>query len=431
MWTYRQIVASSAVVLGVHTYHGALALSPAPIFSVPNIMDTLTSGLASMGRLSRGITVMDESNLIRKENADVLILYDAEGDANCRAVREVITELDLVVQVKPQPIGFNNNKGPKVPMLDVQKANSKGEGMMLKGKDVILDYLYSEYTVMGSAPESSESLLDVITRGLPSLLRLGRGIRMSRAIGSKEWALPRPKKPLILYNYEGNQFCRLVREVLTELNIPYESRSAGKGSPRREELFAESGATQCPYLIDGNTGVKMAESADIIDYLYENYALFTPPDELLEMASAVVTPLLKPFYSILAPIQAGSYDKDFYLKTIQDEISSSPVVIYTYKLSPFCTEATSVLDGLGVEYKEISLGLEWVPGLIDEGGAEKRATLGSMTGQTSLPHIFVGGKSVGGLFSGNPGLIPAVENGSFTRMLKDVSPAMTRTLRVF
>ena len=108
---------------------------------------------------------------------------------------------------------------------------------------------------------------------------------------SPSLASPQPEELLILYSYEGNQFCRLVREVLTELDIVYEIRSAGKGSPRQEELASiTGGSSQCPYLMDPNTGVNMPESRDIIEYLYSNYALWAPPSELLRSASSVVMP---------------------------------------------------------------------------------------------------------------------------------------------
>ena len=76
---------------------------------------------------------------------------------------------------------------------------------------------------------------------------------------------------LVLYNYEGNQFCRLVREALCELDIAYEMRSTGKGSPRREELRGLSGKTFAPFLVDPNTGTQMGESADIVEYLWTTY----------------------------------------------------------------------------------------------------------------------------------------------------------------
>ena len=83
-----------------------------------------------------------------------------------------------------------------------------------------------------------------------------------------------PRKLLELYSYEGNQFCRLVREVLCELDLPYELRSTGKGSSRREELKELSGKTTAPYLIDPNSGTAMGESADIVKYLLSTYSSY-------------------------------------------------------------------------------------------------------------------------------------------------------------
>lgn len=216
-----------------------------------------------------------------------------------------------------------------------------------------------------------------------------------------------------------------MREVLTELDLPYELCSAGKGSTRRAELASiTGGSTQCPFLMDPNKSVVISESEDIIKYLYKNYAQYTPPTELLGQVSANIMPILKPLFQTLAPLQAGSssddtknYENELLSakEEIQKEIESDNVVVYTYSLSPFCTEALAVLDNLDVQYKEISLGAEWVPFLINEGGAQKRMALLEMTGQSSLPHIFVNSQSIGGLFEG---LIPALENGKFLSLTK-------------
>ena len=71
---------------------------------------------------------------------------------------------------------------------------------------------------------------------------------------------------------DGNQFCRLVREALTELDLPYTLVSVGKESPRRADLAAIAGRSTAPYLTDANTGVAMGESADICAYLYREYS---------------------------------------------------------------------------------------------------------------------------------------------------------------
>ena len=42
-----------------------------------------------------------------------------------------------------------------------------------------------------------------------------------------------------------------------------------------------------------------------------------------------------------------------------------------------------------------------------------------MTGQSSLPNVFVGGNSIGGLYSGNPGLVPALERGELMKLVEE------------
>ena len=208
------------------------------------------------------------------------------------------------------------------------------------------------------------------------------------------------------------------------------------------ELEKISGSTQCPFLIDPNTGTQMSESKDIVKYLYKTYATYTPPNELLGSISGFITPVLKPIYKVLAPIQAGSQGDnkaeyqalvDQAKTSIQLEIKSNEVVVYTYALSPFCNEAKSLLNSLNVDFKEISLGKEWIPGLIDKiEGVYKRVALGEMTGQTSLPHIFVNGQSIGGLYEG---LLSSLENGTFQQMLKDtkqtkeLTPGWMKTIK--
>jgi len=267
-----------------------------------------------------------------------------------------------------------------------------------------------------------------VSLAVAGLLRTGRGTSVVPAASASN-QLNRPEKKVVLYSYEGNQFCRLVREVLTELDISYELRSAGKGSPRREELAAlTGGSTQCPYLVDPNTDTSMAESADIIRYLYKTYASWTPPSEILQWVSQSIMPAAKPIFKLTAPIQAGSSDEDPSkynqdLESVKDEIkaetSTAAVVVYTYELSPFSFEVKGLLDGLDIEYREISLGKEWLPGLIAPGGAIKRAALLDMTGQSSLPHVFIGGNAIGGLFSGAPGLVPLLEQGKLMSMLEE------------
>lgn len=410
--------------------------------SVPNGFDTLTSGLASIARLPFGTIVASPS--LPTNVPRISALYDMEGNTDCRLVRERISELDLNVDTVI-PAGENSRAakdasfkyylGDAVKSIPLMVVVDESGERIYAGRDDVLGFLTDEFGARNPIIEENEEELKkkivealvFLSEPLPSLLRFGRAQDVAGCARSSE--TPRPSTPLIMYSYEGNQFCRLVREVLSELDIPYELKSAGKGSSKRAELSEiTGGSTQCPFLIDPNTDTQMAESKDIIEYLYKKYATFTPPNEILGYISSAITPLLKPVYKVLAPLQAGSSreDKSEYeaeiagaKAEIENDIASNKVVIYTYSLSPFCTEALGVLSSLDIDYKEISLGLEWVPFLISDEGVQKRAALGAMTGQTSLPHVFVDGKSIGGLYEG---LLPALEDGSFQSLLKEQAP---------
>ena len=105
--------------------------------------------------------------------------------------------------------------------------------------------------------------LTLASSALASGMRFWRGVtaRPSRA----------PDQPLELFSYEGSPFCRLVREELCELELPYVLHNVAQGSPHREAFVARSGKMMVPYLVDPNRGHEMFESADIIAYLQANY----------------------------------------------------------------------------------------------------------------------------------------------------------------
>ncbi|KAH8075948.1 hypothetical protein JL720_10407 [Aureococcus anophagefferens] len=134
--------------------------------------------------------------------------------------------------------------------------------------------------------------------------------------------------------------------------------------------------------------------------------------DLLEAAGKLVT-VLKPLYGFEAPLQAGAYDRAAVRARIERDVRSGPVVVYSYTLSPFCTEAKALLAAQGARVTVIELG---------DGGsgcpaccprtAPRSAELGAMTGQTSMPHVFIGGASIGGLASGTPGLKALLRDGS-------------------
>merc|ERR1712216_660527 len=126
--------------------------------------------------------------------------------------------------------------------------------------------------------------------------------------------------------------------------------------------------------------------------------------------------LIKPLFVAEALLQAlvlgklFKVSKEDVIAEIEQKKAENPCVIYTYKLSPFSTEALALLDASGYEYTNIELGLEWFA--LGGRGSQTRVALAEMceNGASSLPKIFIGGKPLGGA-SGFSALADVVERG--------------------
>ena len=116
---------------------------------------------------------------------------------------------------------------------------------------------------------------------------------------------------------------------------------------------------------------------------------------------------------------AGEYDEDSVQKKIQEEISSAPVVMFTWEASPACKKAIKYLDIAGTSYKVVRLDNPW------QEGNPIRAELGKMNGRSSVPAIFIGGQYVGGFDAGvesedSPGILEMAFKGTLQERLKEV-----------
>lgn len=265
----------------------ALMFSAAEAMMKVGPLDTLTSGLGSMARLGYGVSVADRLAAgspvaparAEPEGALQITLFEFEACPFCRRVREVVTYLDLAVVVVPCARGSRHRaevlaRGGKSQFPFLLDETGGGTVQLFESADIIAHLLQAHG---GGAPLPSDdffSPLSTATAFVPTLLRPGRGGQVS-GLAAKEPTPPseRGTPPLVLYSYESNQFCRLVREVLCELDLPYELRSAGKGSRRRESMARETGgSTQCPHLLERSTGRSLSDSAAIVDFLAQNYA---------------------------------------------------------------------------------------------------------------------------------------------------------------
>lgn len=248
------------------------------------MVNIITSVLASTVRAWRGT-----SAIVRDKQPDRwLILYDMEGCPYCRVVREVLTELDLNVLIKPCPkkgAGYWDELSQLNSKKQVPYLHDENTGKSIPGSEQIVEYLYANYGMDSDSPVTQRKPLLALSK-LATLLRSMKGMRGRKA--------HRPEQPLILYSFESSPFSRPVRERLTELGLSYRLYNAGKqqladqglGSFRpvigryrplpgtnRAILMEMMGKVQFPFLEDPNTGKKIFESKIIIEYLNRTYQL--------------------------------------------------------------------------------------------------------------------------------------------------------------
>ncbi|GAB4856387.1 hypothetical protein Ancab_014307 [Ancistrocladus abbreviatus] len=215
-----------------------------------------------------GYKLKESSNLGTRPEKPIEI-YEFESCPFCRKqVREVVAVLDLDVLFYPCPRNGPNFR-PKVAQMGGKQQFpymvDPNTGVALYESDEIIKYLVDKYGD-GKVPLLlSLGLLTTLTEGFAMIGRMGKGTSYTAA--------KLPPKPLELWAYEPSPFCKVVREVLVELELPHILHSCARGSPKRQDVFARVGHFQVPYLEDPNTGVKMFESADIVDYLRATYAL--------------------------------------------------------------------------------------------------------------------------------------------------------------
>ncbi|WOL03494.1 hypothetical protein Cni_G12214 [Canna indica] len=226
--------------------------------------DSIPSDQYAMG--IAGLKLKETSKLGPRPEKPIEI-YEFEGCPFCRKVREIVSILDLDVLYYPCPRNGPNFR-PKVLQMGGKKQFpymvDSNTGVAMYESDDIIKYLVDKYGD-GTIPMMlSLGLLTTLTEGFAMIGRMGKGSSYSPA--------KLPSMPLELWAYEPSPFCKIVREVLVELELPHLLHSCARGSPKRQELYEKVGHFQVPYLEDPNTGVKMFESAEIVDYLRATYA---------------------------------------------------------------------------------------------------------------------------------------------------------------
>jgi glutaredoxin len=163
-----------------------------------------------------------------------LILYEFEACPFCRRVREALEVLGIEAEVRPCPKGGERfrpaaiARGGRAQFPFLVDPNTGSE--LYESSDIV-SYLYGRYAASGA----NHTLRAAWLGSLASALRLGRGsrVRASRA----------PALPLLLSGAESNPEARLVREMLSELELFHISR---RGDPNGSPVLEDPNANARP-----------------------------------------------------------------------------------------------------------------------------------------------------------------------------------------
>ena len=253
------------------------------------VVQALASTIAAGGRGATGTAFPNQPEKLLK-------LYEFEGSPFCRRVREVLTLLNLDYEVFPCPKGGTKYRkivkeiGGKLRFPFLVDDNT---GISMYESQDIINYLFQHYGKSGKTPKKYAHYPKYpVVAFAGTLLNGARGIWIDQKIIHRE----APEQALELWSFEASPYSRIVRGVLTELELPFILHNVpkerwqdqgpavlrlkpGKYVPlqggKREKVVEVMGRAkndiQVPYLIDPNTGVELFESEAIVKYLQKQY----------------------------------------------------------------------------------------------------------------------------------------------------------------
>ncbi|WP_445115960.1 glutathione S-transferase N-terminal domain-containing protein [Acinetobacter sp. WZC-1] len=253
------------------------------------VVQALASSVTAGGRGTTGTA-------FPRQPEKALKLYEFEGSPFCRRVREVMTLLNLDYEVYPCPKG-----GTKYRQMVKQTGGKKqfpflvdeNTGAAMYESQDIIHYLFKHYGKSGKTPERYANYPRYpVVAFAGTLINGARGVWINRKIIDR----PAPRQLLALWGFEASPYTRVVRGVLTELELPfifhnvakerwqdlgpaslrlkpgkYEPLQGGKREKIVQLMSRFKKDIQVPYLEDPNTGAKLFESADIVQYLNRQY----------------------------------------------------------------------------------------------------------------------------------------------------------------
>ncbi len=220
----------------------------------------------------------------------------------------------------------------------------------------------------------------------------GGTIRGWRGTQAYAPAQKRPEKWLKLYDIEACPSCRLVREVLTELDIdvmilpcPVEGRRF------RPEAERVGGKKKFPMLVDENTGDVLYDSSEIIAHLFRTYAPGRDRPSAWTRPVAVATSYLASAMFVRLAGVGG-------LHAIAAKSPVEPLELFSFESSPYSKPVRARLCELEIPYVLHNTGKgRWTdmgpPSFRDglwkspKGTGRNRRWLEEHTGKVQVPYL--------------------------------------------
>lgn len=205
-------------------------------------------------------------------------------------------------------------------------------------------------------------------------------------------AREQPTKLLKLYDIEVSPYCRLVREVLTELDLDVMILPCPAGGTRfRPEAERIGGKQQFPLLVDENAGTVLYESADIIEHLRRTYG------KRKRSANKYLRPL-SVGSSFLASALHWRPGGITGMKARPSKAPAKPLELYSFETSPYSKPVRARLCELELPYLLHNTGKgSWgdmgPPSFRDQlfktpqGTTRNRRWLAEHTGKVQVPYL--------------------------------------------
>jgi glutaredoxin len=177
---------------------------------------------------------------------------------------------------------------------------------------------------------------------------------------------PRPKKPIVIYEYESNADCKKVREACSVLDLIVEYRPCPGSTSGFSDILsaATMGERIVPFMTDVNPAMyrpQLTGSDAIVKHLFNTYG----PGEA----------------SIPKNLKGSGGSKGKTAKTRADaradNVKFKPITLYGFEGAPYVTKVREALNDLGLAHTMVNCAK----------GSANRAALQKKTGVLQVPFI--------------------------------------------